>query len=308
MKKHWWLIWTLMAAVSCHPNRSQEEKPVVSVSILPQQYFVERLAGDLLEVNVMVPPGASPATYEPTVQQLRNLQRSPLYLRIGYVEFELGWMRKIEAANPAMRIVDLSEGIVLMSGEEAGMHPETDAPADEEALQTDGHDHHDHSHTGVDPHIWMSAPNASIMARHTCKALSEAFPQFEQLLAGNLELLLQDIDSLHRQISVLFEPHHSAAFMIYHPALTYFARDYHLEQHPLEMGGKTPSPRHMKQMIDTGREKKISAIFIQQQFDQRNASVLAEEIGARVIQIDPLSPDWMEEMNHIARQLKASFQ
>jgi zinc transport system substrate-binding protein len=123
----------------------------------------------------------------------------------------------------------------------------------------------------------------------------------------NFEGLLAELDSMHVQFLTMLSPHHSRGFLIYHPALTYFARDYHLIQYPLEIGGKTPSPSHLKKMVDLGLEQQISAIFIQQQFDIRNAEVLASEIGAEIIQIDPLDPDWLAQMEYIVNQLKRSF-
>jgi len=297
MKQLFYIGWMVLA-VSCGSGGAATQKPVVSVTILPQQFFVEKIAGTYLDVNVMVPPGASPATYEPTVHQLRNLERSPLYLKIGYVEFELGWMEKIAASNPSMKIVDLSEGVELLSGEQTD-HGRREPVED---------DHVDHLHSGADPHIWMSARNARLIARNTCLALVSQFPEQEKIFNQQLQELLNEIDSVDGTISTLLHPYAGGGFMIYHPALTYFARDYHLDQYPLEIGGKTPSPRHMQWMVDLGKDQKISAIFIQKQFDQRNATVLAGEIGARVIQIDPLSPDWSSEMIRIAQQLKASFE
>lgn len=312
------LIGGMIIAISCGRGDGSQLKPVVSVTILPQQFFVEKVAGSLAEVNVMVPPGASPATYEPTVQQLRKLERSPLYLKVGHVEFERSWMEKIVASNPSMNIVDLSEGIDLVSGEipdsltRLTALPETgnrSHPMEENGEH--GHsveEHEEHGHSGTDPHIWMSVRNARIIALNTCEALVTQFPEHAEQFNRNLEKLLVEIDSVYVIISKLLRPYHNGAFMIYHPALTYFAREFQLEQYPLEMDGKTPSPRHMQWMVDMGRDKKISAIFIQKQFDQRNATVLAREIGAQVIRIDPLSADWSSEMIRIAEQLKASLE
>jgi len=300
----------MILARSCGSGSETQQKPVVSVTILPQKFFVEKLAGSSVGINVMVPPGASPATYEPSVQQLRNLEHSPLYLKIGYVEFELGWMGKIAASNPSMKIVDLSEGVDLSSVEplaersrpfKAPAQSATGSPAPAPA-------HADHSHSGADPHIWMSARNARIIARNTCDALVTLFPEFADSINLHLEQLLKEIDSVDLTISNLLGPYRNGAFMIYHPALTYYARDYHLNQYSLETEGKTPSPKHMQWMVDLGKEENITAIFVQKQFDQRNASVLAGEIGARVIRIDPLSANWSAEMIHIAEQLKASFE
>jgi zinc transport system substrate-binding protein len=280
----------LAFVVSCKSDYRDSGKPVVGVSILPQQYFIERIAGELVEVAVMIPPGASPATYEPTVGQLSALSRSELYMRIGFVAFELSWLDKIKSANPDMRIVDLSLGIepVAETGGEAGAHA--------------GHIHH-----GPDPHIWMSLVNARIIATNVRDELAHQFPEHEGQFNLNLQEFLMDIDSLHGNVSKRLAPYQSRGFMIYHPALTYFARDYRLIQHPLEIEGKTPSPAQMKRMTDLGREEGIKAILIQRQFDKKNAEVLAGEIGAEIIQIDPLDPEWLFQMGYIADQLKTIF-
>ncbi len=270
-------------------NHPGTEKPVVCVSILPQKYFLEQLAGDLVEVNVMIPPGANPATYEPTVSQLTKLDRSKLYFRIGYVGFELSWMEKISSVNPDMEVVDLSTGILLIHGDENG---------------DQGDSHH---HGGTDPHIWMSARNAALIASNMVEALTNLLPDQKELLTSNLEVLLGEIESLDKEISTMMSGLDHRSFMIYHPALTYFARDYRLEQLPLELEGKNPSPAHMKKMADLGRIHHIKTIFLQKQFDQKNAQVLAAEIGARVVFFDPLAPDWHSQMLFIATQLKGAL-
>ena len=279
----------LISLSACNPKApSHPEKPVVSVSILPQQYFIERLAGDLVVVNVMIPPGASPATYEPTVSQLHRIDRTAVYMKIGYLGFERSWMEKILSANPSMQVVDLSRGIELIRGIE---------PADH---------HHDHDHRGTDPHIWMSARNARVIASNMFEPLCELLPGETEMLASNLSQLVLELDSLDQVITDMLSEMEHRNFMIYHPALSYFARDYNLLQLPLELEGKTPSPAHMKQMTALGKEHHIAAIFLQWQFDQKNSETLANEIGAEIIQINPLDPDWNSQMLFIASQLKTS--
>jgi zinc transport system substrate-binding protein len=270
----------LILLSACNPKAaSHPEKPVVSVSVLPQQYFIERLAGDLVEVNVMIPSGASPATYEPTISQLRHLDQSEVYMKIGHLGFERSWMEKILSANPSMQVVDLSRGIELIRG---------------------------HDHGGTDPHIWMSARNARVMASNMFESLCGLLPVKTDMLASNLSQLVLELDSLDQVITDMLSEMEHRSFMIYHPALSYFARDYNLLQLPLELEGKTPSPAHMKQMTDLGKEHHITAIFLQRQFDQKNSETLAEEIGAKIIQINPLDPDWNSQMLFIASQLKTS--
>jgi zinc transport system substrate-binding protein len=286
------LLLLLMLLWACKPHESSgTEKPVISVSILPQQYFIEQLAGDLVEVNVMIPPGASPATYEPTVSQLGKLDHSEVYLKIGYVGFELGWMDKIKSVNPSMEVIDLSIGIDLIQG--AGL---------------DDHSHEGlHDHGGTDPHIWMSPGNAKIIASNICHSLIKILPDKRDILAANLALFTSKLDSLDGEIESMLAGLEQRKFMIFHPSLTYFARDYNLEQLPLEFEGKEPSPHHMAKMTDLGREFHISTIFLQKQFDEKNARTLANEIEAEVVQIDPLDPDWYHQILFIAEKLKQSL-
>jgi len=289
MKRLFQALVITILAFSCHGNMEPGEKPILSVSILPQLYFVEQLAGELVEVNVMIPPGASPATYEPTVSQLRKLEQSETYLRIGHVGFELSWMDKLSSVNPGMKIVDLSRGIDLIA--------QTEEETDE---------HHGHSHGGVDPHIWLSVQNARIIARNLHEELLLMFPDHQEELSRRLEKFSASLDSLDLVISNELENLDNRSFMIYHPALTYFSRDYNLHQYSLEIEGKSPSPAHFRRMTDLGISQKVKRILIQDQFDRKNAEVLAREIGAEIVVFDPLDPNWKEQMLYIVEQFKSS--
>ena len=292
MKKLILCLGVVILAVSCRTGGEVLDKPVISVSIIPQQYFIEQLAGDLVEVNVMIPPGASPATYEPSVSQLGKLDQSEAYFRIGYIGFEQSWMEKISSINPNMHIMDLSEGVEIIE-ENAG---------DEEE------DHHRHSHHGPDPHIWMSVSNVRIIAANIHNNLMLLFPHEKEYLQERFDLYILSLDSLHLDITSKLEGIENRKFMIYHPALTYYARDYSLEQFSLEVEGKTPSPAHLKEMTDQALQHQISKILIQSQFDRKNAEVLARETGSEIIQFDPLDLQWGEQMRYIAEQLNPSNQ
>ena len=281
------LITFLFLLVSaCGPKNESSGKPVISVSILPQQYFIEQLAGDLAEINVMIPPGASPAAYEPSISQRGKLDRSEIYMRIGSVGFEQSWMKKISSVNPEMKIVDLSEGVEFILADSG----EVEA-------------YHGHAHHGSDPHIWMSSINAEIIARNIHTELLLLFPDKKEFLVYRLKQFSLSLDSLHLEISNRLANLENRKFMIYHPALTYYARDYELQQYPLEIEGKIPSPAHLREMIDLAIANHISRIFIQSQFDRRNAEVLAAETGSEIISFDPLSLKWDEQMGYIAEQL-----
>ena len=223
---------------------SEEAKPVITVTIEPQRYFTEAIAGDKFTVVSMVPKGSSPETYDPIPQQLVSLGDSKAYLRIGYIGFEQTWMDRLMNNTPHIQVFDTSKGIdlILNNGEHnhAAGH----------------HDHDGHNHA-VEPHIWNSTANALILAGNTFKALCMLDKPNEAYYLARYDSLCQRIqhtDSLiRRQLSA---PESAKAFMIYHPALSYFARDYGLHQISIEEGGKEPSPERTDRPVQIGESKR----------------------------------------------------
>ena len=267
---------------SCNSNKTQVDNKLISVSILPQKYFIERIAGDDFKVNVLIPPGASPASYEPTPKQMKDMSKSATYLRIGHIPFEKAWLNKLFEGNDHIKSLDMSEGIELIRGPEVR--------------------HGDHFHEGgIDPHIWSSPKTAKQLIANTFKALVQLAPEKEQEYTSNYMKLMSDINVMDKGAEAIFA---KKVFMIYHPALSYMARDYNLTQISIEHDGKTPSPAHMKNMLDLAKKHKIKTVFLQKQFNIDNAKVIAKEINAELIQIDPLSADWLAEMNRIMGYLK----
>lgn len=261
------------------------DKPVITVTMEPQRYFTETIAGDRFDVVSMVPKGSSPETYDPIPEQLVSLGDSKAYLRIGHIGFELSWMERLLSNTPHLQVFDTSKGIDL--------------------IFEGGHDHGDHHHPGgVEPHVWSSTNNALIIARNTYKALTTLDKENEPYYLARYDSLcrtIQQTDSVIRNI--LSTPGTSRAFMIYHPALSYFARDYGLHQISIEEGGKEPSPAHLKELIDVCKAENVRVIFVQPEFDRRNAEIIAEQTGTRVFPINPLSYDWGEELITIAEEL-----
>ena len=252
------IIFTFIASIiaGCSGSGAKKDKEVISVTILPQEYFVEKIAGELFEINVMIPPGASPATYEPTPVQLTSVAGSDLYLKMGFTGFEMAWMEKIASANKSMKIIDLSEGVDLIM----------ERSAHDKEVQEEGH-----HHGGVDPHIWLSPENGKIIAGNIFRALSDQYPDHSETFRKNLEDFNRELDSLELYIHSKLDSLSSRAFFTYHPSLSYFAREYNLEQYPLELGGKTPSAGHMKYLADIGQAQHVRTIFLQMQFNQQNA-------------------------------------
>lgn len=281
MKKIIYSLLLVVIATACAENKIKE-KPIVTVTLEPQRYFAEAIAGDKLEIVSMVPQGSSPETYDPSPRQMVALNQSVAYLRIGYIGFELTWMDRLTKNVPQLRVYDTSKGIDFIRLEE--------------------HHHEGHHHEGgIEPHIWNSARNASLIARNTLKALCEidtANAVYYTQRFDSLNTVIHQTDSLVRQ---LMSNQNGSSFLIYHPALSYFARDYGLHQISIEEGGKEPSPTHLKELIELCHREKVRTIFVQQEFDRHNAELIAQETGTRVVSINPLSFDWEKEMLNIAK-------
>lgn len=267
-------------------EKSADEKPILTVTVEPQRYFTEAIAGDKFTVVSMVPKGASPETYDPAPQQLVTLSKSKAYLRIGFIGFEQIWMERLMENTPHMQVFDTSAGIDLILGHSHGKEVK------------DGHPHN------VEPHIWNSTHNAKVIARNICRALCQLDKENRPYYTARLDSLclrIQQTDSLIRQKLQAKEA--DKAFMIYHPALSYFARDYGLTQIAIEEDGKEPSPAQLKKLIDICKEQNVHVIFVQPEFDRRNAEAIAAQTGTHVVDINPLSYQWEEEMIHAAEAL-----
>ena len=283
MKKLIYIL-TLFILSACGNTTQKSEKPILTVTLEPLRYFTEAIAGDSYEVVSMVPKGSSPESYDPTPQQLVNLSKSQAYFRIGYIGFEQVWMKKLEANSPDMKVYDTSKGIDL--------------------IRDKGHWHGDHFHEGgVEPHVWNSTQNALIIADNIYQALCELDSTHQKDYQKRLDVLKQTIRQTDANIRTLLE-NADSTFLIYHPALSYFARDYGLKQVSIEEGGKEPSPAQLKALIETCRNENVHTIFVQQEFDQRNAQLIANELGVNIVSINPLSYDWVKEMIRIAEALK----
>lgn len=283
----------LLAACAGRPLKNQngeEEKPIITVTLEPQRYFTEAIAGDKFTVVSMVPKGSSPETYDPIPQQLVSLGDSKAYFRIGYIGFEQTWMDRLMDNTPHIQVFDTSKGVDLILNHEEPGH---------------GHSNHDGHYHAVEPHIWNSATNALILAGNTYKALCTLDKTNQPYYLARYDSLchrIQQTDSLIRR--QLAEPETAKSFLIYHPALSYFARDYGLHQISIEEEGKEPSPGHLKELIDLCKAEDVRVIFVQPEFDKRNAETIAQQTGTKVVPINPLSYDWEEEMLNVANALK----
>ena len=265
----------LCLAPACGAEPGADPRPVVAVSVLPQRWFVERLAGDRVRVEVMIPPGASPASHEPGMGQLRALSEAVLYVKVGHPHFpfEEAWLGRLLADAGEIPVVDASGSL------------EVDAEGD--------------------PHLWLAPEHARGLARAIHAALREALPGSAAALDANLAALLAEIDALDAELDALLRPRRGAAFVVFHAAWGHLAAAYGLEQVAIESGHREPDPRHLARVIERSRRLGVGTVFAQPQFDTRPARVVADAIGARVESLDPLAYDWPANLRHVARRLAA---
>ena len=280
------IICLLLALSSCR-NAEKNDKPTITVTIEPLRYFTEAIAGDKFNVVSIVPEGSSPETYDPTPQQMVNLNKSIAYLRIGYIGFEQSWISKLQENFPELSFYDTSAGVNLIHQQCSHSHSKN---------REEKHAH------GIEPHIWNSTENAKIIANNICNALEEIDNRNSDYYQHKLDSITEIIERTDNEIRNIIAGAEKT-FLIYHPALTYFARDYSLEQISIEEGGKEPSPAHLQSLIKLCREKNAKVIFVQQEFDMRNAETIAKELGVKVIPVNPLNYNWTEEMTNTAKAL-----
>ncbi|MBN2601697.1 MAG: zinc ABC transporter substrate-binding protein [Candidatus Marinimicrobia bacterium] len=258
---------------SCQPINTNSDRLAVTVSIAPLKEFVREIGGDKVTVDVMIPPGAFPHSYEPRPAQLRRLKESDLYIKIGTpVEFEINWMNKLVQINPQMRVIDTSPGIDLIRSE-----------------------------NNIDPHIWLSPKNAKMMVQSITSGLIIADSVNGQYYRKNQDIYLRKLDQLDQQISALLINKVRPEFIVLHPSWIYFARDYGLIQIGIEHEGKEPSARHLQSLIDEARLKNIPTVFIAPQDNPKNAYTIANELSASVQTIDPLNEHYLKNLLHVAQ-------
>ena len=272
------LILAIVATAGCMEENSsdQQEKTTVVVSILPQAEFVEKIGGDHVETIVMIPPGASPATHEPTSNQLKELSKAEIYVKVGSgLPFEKVWLEKIKDINEDMLLVNSSKGIDLR-------------PMGE----------------GMDPHVWNDPNNAIIMVDNIYKALIEVDPSNEETYTQNRDSYTEELKSLDREIQETLENKSGNSFMVYHPAWGYFAERYDLNMVPIETEGKEASARQLSEIITFAKQENITVIFVQAQFSTQSAEAVAEEIDGKVVKVDPLARNYTDNMYKVTEAFR----
>ncbi|MEJ2722651.1 MAG: zinc ABC transporter substrate-binding protein [bacterium] len=261
------------------------------VSILPLAYFAEQIGGNHVTIEVMVGPGQSPATYEPTAKQLSRLADARIFFSIG-VPFEASILPRIKKDFKNVTIVDARSGIVPMEmsdGRDVGAKPAGGI--------------HDHGRSGLDPHVWLSPRLAKTIAANIRDGLAAADPVHGSAYNANCDTLLAMLDELDRRIAAMMAPFKGRRFYVFHPAYGYFAAEYGLEQVAIELEGATPGPKHLAEVIDQAKADHVRVLFVQPQFSKNTAQMIADAIGAKIVTLDPLARDYPVNMLDIADRI-----
>ncbi len=286
-QKLYLLLLMVVALLTQGCGGSNSGKPVITVSLEPQKYFLDKIVGDKMDVSCLLSKGGNPENYEPTMNDLMTLEKSVAYLKMGNVGFEQILVDKLKQNNRELPIYDMSKGIDFITG----THDCCD------------HHHHEgehHHHGGdIDPHTWTSVKNARVIARNMYDVVVKIDSKNADYYKTNYDKLVASLDSLDNYATSKLASHKGEAFLVWHPSLSYFARDYGLEQITIGQIGKELSAQQLQEQIDNARNHKASVFFFQQEFDSKQASVVNDQIGATMITINPLSYDWEAEIRRI---------
>ena len=289
------LLFLLLAACSKQTQKQDDPKQNIAlsavVSIVPQVYFVERIAGDLATVDLLAPPNHTAETHQVTPRQMDILSRADVYFRIG-MPFETALVKRLESTCPNLKIVDTREGVTLLGG-----------------VCTHEHDHSDHHHhEGDDPHIWLDPMRVKIQAQTIAKALSVVAPQHESVFTANLDTFEKDLDALHQRLGETLAPMNGKVIYVYHPAFGYLADAFGFEQRSIETEGKDPGSKRLYELIDEIKDSGVKVIFDQPQFAEGSVQVIAKEANVKVVALDGLMQDYITGMEALAKAIAGSLE
>lgn len=274
----------LLLAIFFGCSTSTTDKPEISVSIPVAAYFAQRLAGNALIVNIMVPQSAGHSDYSPKPGQMLSLARSKAYLAIGRLDFELVWRERMQAAAPEMQWIDLDYGTRKIGGHCCTEHAD---------------------HEGIDPHYWLSPREALTMAENMAQALTTLLPERRDYIATSLDSLRQQLLRYDRQLDSIARLHtDTLSFMIYHPALKYIAEGYGMRQYSIEKDGNAPSPQSYMADLEAARSDSVRIVFVQQGYDTDKARAAADIIGAQVVEFAPEGYDYHATISLIINALQ----
>ncbi len=282
------LIALIVSIASISVCTSQEEahnQVKVATTIIPLGEFVQAVGGDRVAVTVLVPPGADPHTFELTPSQIKAVADADVYVENG-AGLE-SWMDSILQVNPHMLVIDTSKGISLITG-------------------TGGEDTAGGTNI-ADVHIWLSPRDAMIQVRNICDGLIQIDPSNKEYYINNRDNYTKKLKDLDAYLNTTFAGEKEKKFIVLHPAWTYFARDYGLTQIAIEAEEKEPGPRYLAEVIDTAKANNIATVFVEPQYNPKSAEVIANEINGKVITIDDLAPNYIDNLRTVGEKIAQSL-
>lgn len=291
MLRLWTLVILILGLCGCigpTEEETSEAKIKVVASIVPLGEFAERIGGGRVEVSVLIPPGAEPHTFEPTPSQIMGIEDADLYIKNG-AGLEI-WMERLIKVNKDMAVVDSSSGVDLIGAEESNSD-----------------DFHENILI-VDPHIWLSPKNAMIQVENICDGLVQVDPIHEDYYVKNRDAYLRTLSRLDEELYANFSEINNKKFIVLHPAWSYFARDYGLEQISIRSGAKDPGPKYLITIVEVARDNNISTIFVDPHFNPKSAEIIAGELKGNVVAIDPFGENYIENIKYVGLQIVASLE
>ncbi|OQY22645.1 MAG: hypothetical protein B6I37_06810 [Desulfobacteraceae bacterium 4572_35.2] len=285
----------ILLTLTCASAQAQTTTLNIAVSVAPQKYLVQKLAGEHAKVRVMIKPGQSPTTWDPSPREMARFATTDLLFCIG-VPFENIWLPRLQNNFPNLKVHDPRQQIALRPLHEHCHHNETHRAQVEPVNST------------LDPHIWLDPLLNIQMAENMLHALVKLDPTHQQEYQQRFEQLRLELTQLHLEIEALLQPYQQHYFMVFHPSWGYFARRYHLQQMAIELSGKEPKGAKLAQITQQAQKNGITAIFIQTQFSQKAATTIANQIGAQVISLDPLAEDLPLMLRTTAQKLSCALE
>ena len=275
-------------------------KQELTVTILPQKYFVEKIVKDKFDINVMVKPGSSPHNFEPKASQMKSLGNSKAYFMIGDSS-EKAWIKRFKQNAKSTIFVDTTIGVEKIAMLEHTHHE------DEHKHDNHSHDKHSYEEDGLDPHIWLDPISVKIQAKNIYEAMVKIDEENSDFYKANYEEFVKELDNLDNDIKNILKPYKDSAFMVFHPSWGYFAARYDIEQISIEIEGKEPKPNELLQLVEEAKKHNIKIVFVAPQFSQKSAKTISQNVGANVVSINPLSDDWYNNMLLVANEIAKSY-
>ncbi len=286
MKKYVLLIISLIVILTlftgCQSGITASNKTKIIVSIVPQESFVKYIAGDLVDVVVLIPPGANPSNYQPSPMQMAQVSESKLYFSIGVPTEEANILPNIISQNKNINIIDLAAAVDVIY------------PPRYFEKSGDSHDH-----AGRDPHTWMSPKRVKIIIEKVTYELTQLMPENKDIFQANLKKFLEELDDVDEQISETLSQLDQKSFIIMHPSMGYFADDYGLDMIAIEETGSETTAKRLQTVIDYANENEIKVVFYQAEFDNQQAKTLADEINGSTLELEPLAGNYFDNLRKI---------